>query len=114
MLNGNFGDDVVMSWPSHAPNATVCLKRPLRDDGQRSSVPPSRSNMPLPSPPPASSPAVRAVMVGNRAHDTRPEVALRSALHRLGLRFRKHAKPLDGLRCRADVVFRPARVAVFV
>jgi DNA mismatch endonuclease (patch repair protein) len=68
----------------------------------------------LPAAPQASSPGVRALMQGNRAKDTRPEVALRSALHRLGLRFRKHAPPVVGVTCRADVVFRRARVAVFV
>jgi DNA mismatch endonuclease (patch repair protein) len=70
--------------------------------------------MKLPEPPPASSPAVRAVMQGNRARDTRPEQAARSALHRLGLRFRKHAQPLKGLRCQADAVFPREKVAVFV
>ncbi|HKG38389.1 MAG TPA: very short patch repair endonuclease [Conexibacter sp.] len=68
----------------------------------------------LPSPPPASSPAARAVMQANRATDTRPEVALRSALHRRGLRFRKNARPAAAVRCRADVVFPTARVVVFV
>jgi len=68
----------------------------------------------IPTPPPASSAAVRSVMQGNRGRDTKPEVALRSALHRRGLRFRKHAAPLRGLRCRADVVFPRERVAVFV
>jgi len=53
-------------------------------------------------------------MQGNRSSDTTPELALRSALHRAGLRFRKHAAPLPGLRCRADVVFPRERVAVFV
>lgn len=70
--------------------------------------------MTLPEPPPASSPAVRAVMQGNRAQDTRPELAVRSSLHRLGLRFHKHAQPLKGLRCKADVVFPREKVAVFV
>lgn len=69
---------------------------------------------PLPSPPPASSPAVRAIMQGNRRADTRPEVALRSALHRAGLRFRKHAVLWPETRVRADVVFRRERVAVFI
>src|SRR5690606_9946967 len=36
----------------------------------------------------ASSPAVRNVMRGNRSRDTRPELALRSAVHALGLRYR--------------------------
>ncbi|MDP9223223.1 MAG: very short patch repair endonuclease [Actinomycetota bacterium] len=51
-------------------------------------------------------------MRGNRSKDTKPEVALRSELHRRGLRFRKHAPVVPGLRCRPDVVFRRARVAV--
>jgi DNA mismatch endonuclease (patch repair protein) len=53
-------------------------------------------------------------MQGNRAEDTRPEVAVRSAVHALGLRFRKHVAPVRGLRCRADLVFARQRVAVFV
>lgn len=53
-------------------------------------------------------------MQGNRSRDTRPEAAVRSALHRRGLRFRKHSQPLPGLRCHADIVFRRARVAVFI
>lgn len=52
-------------------------------------------------------------MQGNRGYDTRHEVALRSVLHRRGLRFRKNAAPVHGLRCRADIVFPSARVAVF-
>jgi DNA mismatch endonuclease, patch repair protein len=53
-------------------------------------------------------------MQGNRSSDTGPEVALRSALHARGLRFRKHHRPVAGLRCRADIVFPSERVAVFV
>jgi DNA mismatch endonuclease (patch repair protein) len=53
-------------------------------------------------------------MRGNRGTDTRPEIVLRSALHRIGLRFRKHVAPIPAVRCRADVVFRRQRVAVFV
>ena len=53
-------------------------------------------------------------MQGNRAEDTRPEVAVRSAVHALGLRFRKHVAPVRGLRCRADLVFARQRLAVFV
>lgn len=67
-----------------------------------------------PAPPPPSSPAASRVMKGNSASETKPEVALRSELHRRGLRFRKHAPPQAGVRCRADVVFTRARVAVFV
>ena len=69
----------------------------------------------LPYPDPAS-PAVTAVMRGNRRANTRPEVALRSELHRRGLRFRKdYFLPIRGARgIRADVVFTRARLAVFV
>ncbi len=52
----------------------------------------------------------------NRRTNTKPEMALRSALHRCGLRFRKdHPIRLDGRRpVRPDIVFTRARVAVFV
>jgi DNA mismatch endonuclease, patch repair protein len=65
-----------------------------------------------PSPRP-SSPTARKVMLGNRSEST-IERLVRSELHRRGLRFRKHAAPVPGLRCRPDVVFTKARVAVFV
>lgn len=71
-----------------------------------------RTSVPLA--PPASSAAARAVMRGNRKFDTRPEAAVRSALHRGGLRFRKHARPLPTLNCAADIVFRRERLAVFI
>jgi DNA mismatch endonuclease, patch repair protein len=53
-------------------------------------------------------------MRGNRGEDTRPEVLLRSALHRRGLRFGKNRAPVPGIRCRPDIVFPAARLAVFV
>lgn len=52
-------------------------------------------------------------MLGNRS-DSAIERALRSELHRRGLRFRKHVAPLPELRCRPDIVFTRARIAVFV
>lgn len=61
----------------------------------------------------ASSPSVRTVMRANRSRDTKPELALRSAAHRLGLRYRVDTAPVKGLRRRADLVFTRARVAVF-
>lgn len=42
------------------------------------------------------------MMAGIRGRNTKPEVALRSALHRLGLRFRIHDGSLPG---RPDIVF---------
>lgn len=66
-------------------------------------------------PPPPSSPATTAVMRGNKGRDTRPEVALRSALHRRGLRFRCGRAVLAGdVRVRPDIVFVTERVAIFV
>jgi DNA mismatch endonuclease, patch repair protein len=50
--------------------------------------------------------------IGSR--DTAPELALRSELHRRGFRFRVDRAPVAGVRSRADLVFGPARVAVYV
>jgi len=62
----------------------------------------------------ASSPAVRAAMQGNRNKDTRPELRLRSLVHKRGLRYRVAARPLPELRRTADLVFSKPKVAVFV
>jgi DNA mismatch endonuclease, patch repair protein len=62
-----------------------------------------------------SSAGASAVMRANRRTNTRPEVELRSALHRAGMRFRKNAPvTVKGRRIRVDVVFPRARVAVFL
>jgi len=53
-------------------------------------------------------------MQQQRMRDTGPELALRSKLHGAGFRYRVDRAPLPGLRRRADLVFGPARVAVFV
>lgn len=54
-------------------------------------------------------------MQGNRKVGTRPEVALRSELHRRGLRFRKNAPIRTPLRLvRPDIIFTRRRLAVFV
>lgn len=45
---------------------------------------------------------------------TKPELALRRALHQKGLRYRVNTKVISELRTRADVVFTRARVAIFV
>ena len=69
----------------------------------------------LSRPPDASSAASRRVMQANRRRDTKPEVALRSALHRAGLRYRCDLRiDLSGGRVRPDIVFTRRRVAVFV
>ena len=68
--------------------------------------------VPYPTP---SSTSATAVMKGNRSRDTKPEVLLRSALHRRGLRFRKeYGIPVDDRARRVDIVFTRRRLAVFV
>jgi DNA mismatch endonuclease Vsr len=52
-------------------------------------------------------------MLGTLRRDTPCELALRSAVHRLGLRYRVDW-PLPGTRRRADLAFTSAKVAVFV
>ena len=49
-----------------------------------------------------------------RTRDTAPELAVRRLLHAMGLRYRVDRQPLPGLRRRADLVFGPARVAVYI
>jgi DNA mismatch endonuclease, patch repair protein len=68
----------------------------------------------LPKAPKASSPETRRRMQRVGKRDTPAEMTLRSALHRQGLRFRIDEAPLPGLRRRADVIFKSAKVAVFV
>ncbi len=53
-------------------------------------------------------------MKRTRRRDTAPELATRSALHRLGLRFRVDRAVLPGSRRRADIVFTRAKVVVFI
>ncbi|MFI5537945.1 very short patch repair endonuclease [Nocardia sp. NPDC051900] len=54
-------------------------------------------------------------MRANRRTDTKPEMRLRSALHRLGYRFRKDLRlDLGTAKIRPDIVFTARRVAVFV
>ena len=53
-------------------------------------------------------------MQRQRVRDTAAELALRRLLHASGLRYRVHQRPLPDVRRTADVVFRRARLAVFV
>ncbi|MFI5826469.1 very short patch repair endonuclease [Streptomyces sp. NPDC051578] len=61
-----------------------------------------------------STPAVRARMSRQKSKNTGIEIALRRSLHAAGLRYRVHRRPVKGVRREADIVFGPARVAVFV
>ena len=68
----------------------------------------------LPYPQPAD-PAVSRRMRANPRRDTKPEILLRSELHRRGLRFRKDLLlRVPGRSVRPDIVFTRARLAVFV
>jgi len=51
------------------------------------------------------------MMAGIRGKDTKPEIALRRALHAHGFRFRLHTKQIPG---RPDVVLPKYRAAIFV
>lgn len=54
-------------------------------------------------------------MRANRRSDTKPELALRRALHSRGYRYRKDYRlDLTGARVRPDIAFTARRVAVFV
>lgn len=53
-------------------------------------------------------------MRAQRRRDTTPEIALRSELHRRGLRFRVQRRVLPDVRRTADIVFGPSRVVVEV
>lgn len=68
----------------------------------------------VPPHPGASGPAASARMSVARRRDTGPELALRRALHALGLRYRV-TYPVPGNRRRTiDIAFTRAKVAVFV
>lgn len=61
---------------------------------------------------PERAPLTRSqVMSWVKGRDTRPEMRVRRALHAAGLRYRLQAKELPG---RPDLVFRSARLAIFV
>lgn len=69
----------------------------------------------VPYPEPADDAATK-VGKANPRRDTRAELLLRSALHGLGLRFRKDhlVRCANGLKVRPDVVFTRHCIAVFV
>ena len=62
----------------------------------------------------SSSAANRKTMQANRSRDTRPELAVRSAVFAMGLRYRVGTRPVRAVRRSADLVFTRARVAVFL
>lgn len=62
----------------------------------------------------ASTPVVRRKMQWQATRDTMPELAVRRLLHGAGLRYRVDSRPLKSLPRRADIVFGPSKVAVFI
>lgn len=64
--------------------------------------------------PTPSSEQVSSRMSRQARRDTAPEILLRRELHRRGLRFRVSRRVVTSLRSEADIVFGPARVAVYV
>ncbi|MGW2828246.1 very short patch repair endonuclease [Streptomyces sp. NPDC001286] len=62
----------------------------------------------------ASSPATQASMRSNKGRDTKPELALRKAVHALGLRYKVSKRPLPKVRRTADLVFTRVHLAVFM
>ncbi|BCJ70676.1 hypothetical protein CS0771_02200 [Catellatospora sp. IY07-71] len=62
----------------------------------------------------ATSDGTRASMRANRSRDTKPELALRRAVHALGLRYRVCSRPLLEVRRTADMVFSRQKVAVYL
>lgn len=102
------------------PPALLAARRaiPVRDSqGDAPVTTPGRDHLgpALPRTPTATSDAARRAMRGNRRVDTGPEIRLRRELHRRGFRYRKDAVVAAGeMRTRPDLVFRRARVVVFL
>lgn len=67
----------------------------------------------LPAPPPTDK-ETRKRMTRQARRDTKPEILLRKALTKRGLRYRIDYAPVQGVRSKADVVFPRLRLAIFV
>jgi DNA mismatch endonuclease (patch repair protein) len=94
----------------HAPGTAMNTARPPRQQRYVS----IGDGVTLPDPEPGNA-AATAIGKANVRKDTKPEIALRSELHRRGLRFRKDLPVrAEGRRVRPDVVFTAQLVAVFV
>ena len=53
-------------------------------------------------------------MLSNKARDTKPELAIRRALHARGYRYRVDLRPSKEVRSRADIVFTKQKIAIFI
>jgi DNA mismatch endonuclease (patch repair protein) len=65
----------------------------------------------VPKAPPPTSIGASLAMRGNKKTNTKPELAVRSLLHKLGFRFRVHANDLPG---NPDIILRSRKIAIFV
>lgn len=59
--------------------------------------------------------AVSVVMKANKRTETKPEIAIRSQLHKMGFRFRKdYVIKIAGMSFRPDIVFTKVKLAIFI
>lgn len=72
---------------------------------------PSRKGLKKDEPWPDVPDARRRTMSAVRGKDTKAELRVRSLLHKLGYRFRLHARDIPG---RPDVIFRGRRKVIFI
>ena len=89
------------------------LWRVAQDDPQNGSIGPGEAGgKPYPFP---ATPGRSVNMKANRRTDTKPELALRAALHARGYRYRKDFRlDLPLRRVRPDIAFTSRKVAVFL
>ena len=95
--------------PTVADNGTTtAVKRSASPAKSPSRSPRSRNGVPA-----ASSDVIRRRMQNTKRRDTKPEVELRSELHRMGFRYQVDYA-INGSRRKSDVVFTRERVVVYV
>ena len=99
------------AWGANVANRTEQVLDKTSEIAQESS---RRAAYGLPYPNPSSTRVTKA-MRSNRRADTNPELLVRSALHRLGYRFRKdYLVDLKTRQVRVDIAFPREGLAVFV
>ncbi|WP_346072432.1 very short patch repair endonuclease [Saccharopolyspora thermophila] len=121
MISTHLDENItILAWPLKAgsqpcPFSRTSRRRPvLSGEGVTLHVVLNDADRTTPSGSWASSAGRRRNMQAIRNRDTAPEWLIRRLLHARGLRYRVCARPLPELRRTADLVFRPAKVAVFI
>lgn len=99
-----------------APLIGVLPIRQSRGNSQADlkSLEPRRSSIVPTSPPTPPSSAVRKRMQKQKTSGTACELAVRSILHRNGVRFRVDFKPIATMRTRVDIGWKNVKLAVFI